>query len=133
MATTSIAASKFAENQSETDILTAVLNSLPSFLEGAVIADVASIAAGAEATQAVTVPGAAVGDYAVATVVDAAPTTGSLADCVMQARVSAADTVTVTITNVHAATALDLSATARFNVLVIETPIPSPSGKTLTA
>lgn len=132
MPVTQISESRFAATQSEKDIMDAVHDSLPSFLEAAVIANVASIAAGGEATQAVTVPGAAIGDYALCTIVDATPTSGSLADADVQARVSAADTVTVTISNLHAATALDLSAAARFNVLVIETPIPSPTGKRFT-
>lgn len=129
MAVTKIDESNFARNQTEKDILDATCDSIPNFLEASVVADVASIAAGAEATQAVTVPGAAVGDYVLASIVDAAPTSGSLADASLAPRVSAADTVTITISNLHAATALDLSATASFHVLVIKKSIPSPSGK----
>lgn len=88
-------------------------------LGGSVVANVASIAAGAEASQTVTVTGAAVGDLVLAAVDDAAPTTGSLVDCFVNARVSAADTVQLNITNTNAATALDLSAAATFRVLVI--------------
>jgi hypothetical protein len=88
-------------------------------LGGSVVANVASIAAGAEASQTVTVTGAAVGDLVIAAIDDAAPTSGSLVDCFVNARVSAADTVQLNITNTHASTALDLSAAATFRVLVI--------------
>lgn len=129
MPVTKIDESNFALNQTEKDILDAFCDSLPNFLKASVVADVASIAAGAEATQAVTVTGAAVGDFVLASIVDATPTSGSLADAVLAPRVSAADTVTITISNVHAATALDLSAAAAFHVLVIKKDIPSPTGK----
>ncbi len=123
----SIASSNFGRNENEADLLEGLrqdIANLRACLGGKVlmanlVANVASIAAGAEATQDVTVTGAAIGDFVEVVIVDATPTTGALADGLVRARVSATDTVTITISNVHASTALDLSASASFNVKVI--------------
>jgi hypothetical protein len=118
-------------DQGVLDILNAIHASMPSFLEASAVADVASIAFGAEAVQAITVPGAALGDYCQVSIVDT-PASGSLADASLMARVSAADTVTLTISNLHAATALDLSAAAVFRVLVTKKGTGPSAGKTFT-
>jgi hypothetical protein len=126
----SVADNVLARNENAADLLEGLRQDIANLraafggkvLMTNLVANVASIAAAGEATQDVTVTGAAVGDFVEVVIVDATPTTGVLADGLVRARVSAADTVTITIANVHAATALDLSASASFNVKVIGAP-----------
>lgn len=126
----SIADSNLGRNENIADVIEGLRQDIQRFsdavggkiLHARLVANVASIAAGAEATQAVTVTGAAIGDFVDVSIIDATPTSGSLADASLVARVSAADTVTITISNLHAATALDLSAAAEFVVVVRGVP-----------
>lgn len=83
------------------------------FLQGSKTHDFASIADGANASTTVTVTGAAVGDFAIASVGVAVADGG-----VITARVSAADTVTVVVQNESGA-ALDIASTT-LRALVIK-------------
>lgn len=130
MAVTAIDESDFARDQSNSDILNGLRQDIADLracfggkvLHARLVADVASIAAGAEDTQDVTVTGAAIGDFVDVSIIDATPTSGSLADASIQGYVSATNTVTVVLSNLHASTALDLSAAAEFVVLVRGAP-----------
>ena len=75
--------------------------------------DPASIAAAAEDSATFTIPGIALGDVVVgfSAGVDLGATTG------VQVYVSAANTLTISLTNYHASTALDL-ATSTWKVLI---------------
>lgn len=75
--------------------------------------DPASIAAGAEDSATFTVPGVSLGDMVVAYSAGVDLT----ADAAVNVYVSAANTVTISISNLHAANALDL-ATSTWKVLV---------------
>lgn len=95
-------------SKSEVDLLIAGLNGSKTF-------NPASIAAGATETTTVTVTGAVAGDFAIASFSDVA--TANADKVQLAAKVSAADTVSVTFTNTHSA-AVDLaSGTLRARVL----------------
>lgn len=68
--------------------------------------DPASIAAGAEDSATFTIPGIALGDH----VVSWAAGVNLTADADVQVHVSAANTLTIRISNLHATTALDLAS-----------------------
>lgn len=68
--------------------------------------DPASIAAGAEDTGTFTIPGVAVGDM----VLGVGPGVNLTADAEVSAYVSAANTLTIRISNLNASTALDLAS-----------------------
>lgn len=76
-------------------------------------ADLASIAAGAEDTGVFTIPGIAVGDM----VIGVAPGVNLTIDAEVLAFVSAANTLTIRISNLNGAAALDL-ATSTWKVLI---------------
>tara|TARA_R110001592_G_scaffold155607_3_gene385572 strand:+ start:191 stop:1339 length:1149 start_codon:yes stop_codon:yes gene_type:complete len=84
------------------------LPKLNAFLEGSETKDFGSLAAAAEVTEDVTVTGAALGDFAMASLgVDTQATVG----LIITAEVTAANTVSVTLSNQHASSAIDLAST----------------------
>src|SRR3990167_2640256 len=133
MATTSIAASKFAENQTESDILTQVLAELVAIramFGGAVYYafetyDAGSIADGDEEVGELTVTGAALGDFClVSHGVD-------VADLAVTGQVTAADTVTYQLNN-NTGGAIDL-ASATVRCLVFKKPVVPTDSLALAA
>tara|TARA_R110002110_G_scaffold139569_3_gene326254 strand:- start:9024 stop:10448 length:1425 start_codon:yes stop_codon:yes gene_type:complete len=84
------------------------LPKLNAYLEGSETKDFGSLAAAAEVTEDVTVTGAALGDFAVASLaLDTQATVG----LIITAEVTAANTVSVTLANAHASSAIDLAST----------------------
>lgn len=77
-------------------------------------ANPASIAAGAEDTQTYTVPGVVLGDMVLFDSLSVSETV----DGDVNAYVSAANTITVRITNLNAAAALDYAAGTTFKILI---------------
>jgi hypothetical protein len=75
--------------------------------------DPASVAAGAEDTGTLTVPGVAVGDM----VIGFAPAVNQTVDADFSVFVSAANTLTIRLSNLNAAAALDL-ASSTWHILV---------------
>jgi hypothetical protein len=106
--------------------LTAVRAPLAGALTGSATYDTASLADGAGATTTVTVTGAALGDFAMASLgVDAAGIT-------VTAYVSAADTVSVRIQN-ESAGVVDLASTTILAVVLPFGSFVAPAALTITA
>lgn len=106
--------------------ITAIRNVLAGILRGSATYDAASLADGAGTTTTVTVTGALVGDFAIASFgVDVAGIT-------VTAYVSAADTVSVRVQNESGGT-LDLASTTLRAIVLPTASVVAPAALTVTA